>query len=352
VDNNSVMVRNVSFNQQPLFSLSTLESSAYVQDRWSPVQRVMIEAGGRWDRDSYLQKSFFSPRVAGTVLVSSGSETKFSAGVGLYYDRTNLLLASQALQGSRTDAFLAPMAQTIVASFTVDPARLAMPRFTNWSAGLERRMPGKVYARLDYVSRHGVDGWAYEGQPNGVFQLQNNKRDRYDAAQITLRKEWKRGYPLLFSYTRSHARSNETVDFSMDNFTTGNQAGGPLPWDAPNLVNAWGAMPLFWKLKKFDVAASMIWHTGFPFFTVDQFGRLASGPAGHRFPDFFTLNPAVERKFAFHGYRWAGRVGIDNVTNSRNPFAVDNVVTSPSFLLFFGTGHRTLNGRIRFLGRI
>jgi hypothetical protein len=107
-----------------------------------------------------------------------------------------------------------------------------------------------------------------------------------------------------------------------------------------------------WKLKKFDFAWSMIWHTGFPFVTIDQFGTILSGPGQFRLPDFFTMDPAIERKFAFHGYRWAARIGIDNVTNRLNPFFVDNNVNSPGFGNFFGTGHRTLNGRIRFLGKI
>ena len=143
----------------------------------------------------------------------------------------------------------------------------------------------------------------------------------------------------------------ESVDFSLDNFTTGTQVGGPLPWDAPNLVTAWGSTPLFWKLKKFDFACSMLWHSGFPFVTIDQFGRLVAGPAAHRFPDYFTVNPAVERKFVFRGYRWAARVGLDDVTNRQNATVVDNNINSPGFLTFFGTSHRTLNGRIRFLGR-
>jgi hypothetical protein len=63
------------------------------------------------------------------------------------------------------------------------------------------------------------------------------------------------------------------------------------------------------------------------------------------------MDPAIERKFVFRGYRWAARVGVDNVTGRLNPFFVDNNVNSPTFLSFFGTGHRTLNGRIRFLGK-
>jgi len=66
---------------------------------------VIIEPGGRWDRDTFLGRNFFSPRIAGTVLISSASETKFSAGIGIYYDRSNLALASNGVQGTRTDEF-------------------------------------------------------------------------------------------------------------------------------------------------------------------------------------------------------------------------------------------------------
>ena len=353
VDSNNVLLRQVNFQNAPPFSLNTLESSAYAQDRWSAFQRLVIEAGGRWDTDSFLGRNLFSPRIAGTLLADAASETKLTAGIGVYYDRTNLSMASQAVQGLRTDMFFSPVVRTILASFIVDPARLVMPRFINWSAGIERRMPGRIYLRLDFLSRHGAHGWAFERQPNGAFLLLNNKQDRYDAGQITLRKDLKPGYPFLFSYTRSKARSNETISFSLDDFTTGTQIGGPLTWDAPNQITSWGTYPLpsIWKFRKFDVACSMIYHTGFPFITVDQFGQLVSGPAAHRFSTFFTLNPAVERKFHFKGYLWAARIGINNVTNSQNPNFVDNDVNSPSFLTFFGQSHRTLNGRIRFLGR-
>ena len=95
----------------------------------------------------------------------------------------------------------------------------------------------------------------------------------------------------------------------------------------------------------------MIWRTGFPFVTVNQFQELVDGPAVHRFPHYFTLNPAIERKISFRGYLWALRVGIDNVTNSENPLFVNNVADSSFYLTFSGFGRRTLNGRIRLLGR-
>jgi hypothetical protein len=351
VDASNTLLREITFQNVPAFSLSTLESSAYIQDRWSVLERLVVEGGARWDRDSYLGRNMFSPRLAGSFLLNRKTETKLSAGVGVYYDRTSLLLVSQASQGSLTDVFFAPTPMTINSNFIVNPNLLTMPRYLNWSAGVETRLPKNIYFKAEYIRRHGQSDWAYINQPSGSFLLEPTRQNHFDGVQVTLRKEFKRGYPFMLSYMRSSTRSNQTVDFSLDNFIVGNQQPGPLPWDAPNLLQSWGSTPLFWKLKKFDLAYSTIWRSGFPFSTVNQFGVLVSSPGQFRFPDFYTLNIAVERKFNFKGYRWAARVGIDNVTDSPNPTAVDNNINSPTFLSFFGQGHRTLNGRIRFLGR-
>jgi hypothetical protein len=351
VDGTGALLRQITFSNAPPLSLSTLEAGAYIQDRWTPMQRVIIETGGRWDHDSYLGRDFFSPRIAGTMLISAASETKLSAGIGIYFDRSNLALASNGSQGTRTDEFFSPLAALFTPTFTVDPRLLTLPRYNNWSVALERRLPGKVYARLEYLSRHGAHGWDFASQSGNNFLLLSDKKDRYDGAQLTLRKELKRGYPAMVSYTRSRATSNQTVDFAIDALLVGNQVGGVLPWDSPNQLQTWGSYPLPWKLKKFDMAWSSIWRSGFSFVTIDQLGQIVSGPGQFRFPDFFTVNATVERKFGFHGYLWAARIGVDNVLNRQNPTVVDNDVNSPTFLTFFGTDHRTLNGRIRFLGK-
>jgi hypothetical protein len=351
VDGTGALLRQITFSNAPPLSLSTLEAGAYIQDRWTPMQRVIIETGGRWDHDSYLGRDFFSPRIAGTMLISAASETKLSAGIGIYFDRSNLALASNGSQGTRTDEFFSPLAALFTPTFTVDPRLLTLPRYKNWSVALERKLPGKVYARLEYLSRHGAHGWDFASQPGNNFLLLSDKKDRYDGAQLTLRKELKRGYPAMVSYTRSRATSNQTVDFAIDALLVGNQVGGVLPWDSPNQLQTWGSYPLPWKLKKFDMAWSSIWRSGFSFVTIDQLGQIVSGPGQFRFPDFFTVNATVERKFGFHGYLWAARIGVDNVLNRQNPTVVDNDINSPTFLTFFGTDHRTLNGRIRFLGK-
>ena len=51
-----------------------------------------------------------------------------------------------------------------------------------------------------------------------------------------------------------------------------------------------------------------------------------------------------ERRFTFRGKRLALRVGVNNLTDHRNPTAVNNVIGSPQYLQFFGDEGR--HGRL------
>jgi hypothetical protein len=353
VDANNNVVRRTTFQNVPRFEQGLTESSAYLQDRWNVSDRLVVEGGMRFDHDSFVRDLLPSPRIAASLLVDKSSDTKVSAGIGRYYDRTSLDLTTRPLQGARTDFFFNPdgtlMLPPIPTSFTVSRAGLQAPRFLNWSGSLERRLPWQIYGRVEYIQRRGTHGFAYEPSATGVFTLGNNRQDRYRSFSITLRKELQRGYPLFLSYTRSYAHSNEILDFSVDNLVFGPQVSGPLFWDAPNQLVSWGWLPThFWKV---DFAYSLIWRTGFPFLALNNQQQLVPSVGFFRFPDFVTLNPAIERKFTLHHYQFAVRLGIDNITNNQNPGAVNNDIQSPQFLTFSGTSHRTLNARIRLLGR-
>jgi hypothetical protein len=354
VDANNNVVRRTTFTNVPRFDQGLTEASAYAQDRWNVSDRLVVEGGMRFDRDSFVRDFLPSPRLAASVMADKPSETKISAGIGIYYDRTSLDLITRPLQGARTDFFFNPdgtlVQPPIATSFMVNRAGLQAPRYLNWSASIERKLPWKIYGRVEYLNRRGTDGFSYEPLGStGVFNLADNRQDRYHSTSITLRKELQRGYPLFVSYTRSYAHSNEILDFSVDNLVFGPQVSGPLFWDAPNQLVSWGWLPThFWKI---DFAYSLLWRTGFPFLAVNNQQALVPSAGFFRFPNFVMLNPAIERKITLHHYQFAVRLGIDNITNNSNPASVNNDIQSPQFRTFSGTGHRTLNARIRLLGR-
>jgi hypothetical protein len=91
--------------------------------------------------------------------------------------------------------------------------------------------------------------------------------------------------------------------------------------------------------------------TGFPFSVTNEQGYLVGQPNALRFPDYLTVNVALERRFRFHGYLWAWRVGLINALGRSNPNVVNSDFNSPQYLAFGGGQARAVNVRLRFLGR-
>ena len=350
--------RRTRFFGPPRYQKPNFESSAYAQDRWSPTDRMLLEYGLRGDWDEVLRDPVLSPRVATTYLLNRESLTKLSAGVGVVYDRTNLDLVTRPLQGIRLDQNYAPDGITsigapILTSFAANAAALEPPRFVNASVAVERMLPKATYLRIEVLEKRGRHGFDYVNlSPSpfvaGRYLLTSGKNDRYDSVSITAHKKFAVNHELFGSYTHALARSNAVLDFSLDNPLFAQQTGGPLAWDSPNRLISWGWLPIG---GQFDFAYSADWRTGFPFSVVNSDRALVGTPGELRFPDYFSLDLHVERRFHLHGYEFAARLGVNNATGRKNPAVVNNDIDSPQFLTFGAFQHRAFTARIRFLGR-
>ena len=360
--------RYSTFTAAPLHYQYNAEVSAYVEDRWSPMDRLLIEPGVRLDWDEIVRAAELSPRLAATYVLDNSGTTKLSAGIGLVYEETPIFLVARPFAGSREDTFFtenASCAPTCVTTsgptptaFTADTNGLKVPRFVNWSVGLEKKLPGSVYLKAEYMERHGSRGFVYDtltGAPSGNFVLQNTRDDRYKSFQISLRRNFRESYMLMGSYTRSRARSNEVLDFNVDNPILSAQGAGPYPWDTPNRFLSWGYFPLF-KLPivhQLEVAYSMEARTGFTFSELNTQQQLIGAPNGFRFPNYLSANLQLEKRFRMFGYYLAVRGGFDDITGRCNPFVVNSVIDpvnhpAPTFSACQG---RAFTSRIRFLGR-
>ncbi len=340
------------------------ETSGYIQDRWLLTDRLLVEPGLRFDWDQIIRSPLLSPRLAATYVLDSEGNTKVSAGIGIVYDPTNLLLVARPTAGQRLDSFfsfdpngnqLGPPVQ-VLTTFSANPGTLQEPRYVNWSIGLEQKLPWELYLKAEFLQKRGTHGFVYNtrnGLPGGNFVLQNTRDDRYHAFQLNLRRTFRQRYMVFGSYTRSSARSNQVLDFNVDNPILSPQAAGPYLWDAPNRFLSWGLVPFF-KLpvvKEIDVAYSLEARSGFPFSVLNDQQQLVEPPGSRRFPTYFSLNLYVEKRFhALHRY-FAIRLGFDNITDRKNPLIVNSNIESPQFLTFTAFDRRAFTTRIRFLGR-
>jgi hypothetical protein len=342
------------FPGAPALTQHNTELSGYVQDRWLLTGRVVVEAGIRHDWDQIVRRSLFSPRLAATWVLDNSGNTKLSAGFGVYYDATAIFLIARPRAGTRVDYFFNPDGSNpvISSSFSADLRFLQAPRIWNESIAVERKLPASIYLKVEYIRKRGIHGFVYDlvnpSSPNGDFTLANTRQDRYDGFQVSARHAFRNGHMIAASYVRSHARSNQVLDFNIDNPQFSPQQPGPLPWDTPNRFLSYGLLPL---LKGYDFAYSTEVHTGFPFNVVTDQQQLHEPPGSRRFPTWFTLNTHVEKRFHAFGYYWAIRGGFNNVTGRKNWLFVNNDIDSPDFLTYSVYNGRAFTGRIRFLGR-
>ncbi len=351
--------RLVTFSPVTPYGRNNFEASAYVEDHWSAGSRWMIEPGLRWDWDQIVRHPLFSPRLATSFLASEKRMTKLTAGVGVYYDTSDLDLVTRPLGGERIDSLYDASGQILlqppaVTLFQVNDRNLKGPRYLNWSAGIEQRFPHAVYFSAGYLQKRGSHGWAYSlpgtfpsQSVGGSYELEANKRDRYDAVEVSARKAFANGHVVFASYTRSNTRSNQVIDFTLENPVFGPQASGPFPWDTPNRLITWGWLPLS---HRFDAGYWLEWRDGYAFSAVNQNQQRVRPPNSLRFPAYFSLNLSVERRITLFGFQWAVRLGLDNATNHPNPVVVDNNVDSPTYHVFSGLQGRAVVGRLRLLG--
>ena len=368
-DKNFPCTRYSTFTDAPLHYQYNAEASAYIEDRWLVTDRLLIEPGLRLDWDEIIRTPLFSPRLAGTYVLDNSGNTKFSAGIGLIYDATPIFLIARPFAGTRQDTFYAIdptctattgcVATTgpVDTTFTVNPHTLQAPRFLNWSLALEKKLPAAVYLKAEFLEKRGTHGFVYNTLPTattGDFLLQNTRADRYDALQIPLRHNFRGTYMLMGSYTRSRVHSNQALDFNVDSPVLSPQQPGPYPWDTPNRFLSWGYVPFF-KLpviRQTELAYSLEARTGFPFNLTNDQQQLIAAPGSQRFPEYFSLNLQLEKRFHLLGYYFALRGGFDNLTDHQNPFFVNSNIDplhpSPTFAAFQG---RSFTSRIRLLGR-
>jgi len=344
------------------FSLHNAEAGGYVQDRWQTKAGLLVEPGLRFDWDEIVRRPEFSPRVA-AVYSPPGHEgsTKLSAGVGLYYDHTQLEYLTRALAGVRYDTYYeadgaTPAGPAQETDFVANDATLHEPRAVNWSLAAEQKLPGAIYAGVSFMQKRTSDLFSYVNAGPatlaGTYALTNAREDHYDSIEIQARRLFANGYTLFGAYTHSSARTNAALDYLPTPSPLGAQQSGPLAWETPNRVLSWGWLPLLLpRLRRhWDVVYTLDWHNGFPYTPVDATDDVVGAAGSRRFPNFVDFSPGLEWRFHFRGQYWGLRGVMENATDSNNPAVVNSDVDSPAFGSFSEFQGRAFTARIRLIG--
>jgi hypothetical protein len=363
------LISETLFPAPASFHAGDSEMSSWLLDTWRVSKRLQFNLGIRQDWDQRIDNLAWSPRAAFSWSPLASGRTRISGGYSLTHDAVTMDMLGRPLdQTAVTTQYnpdgtpAGPPAPTI---FTIGNAHLVLPRAINWTLGLDQQLSSRLYLSAKYLRRGASDGFTFINtlEPNappsllplpaadsaGIYQLTNLRRDEFDSVQISIRQKLSGQYEWMASYIRSRALSNAVLDPNTAEPLQVLASPVPMPWDAPNRLLAWAYLPLPFRNWAISVLADM--RSGFPFSVRDQSGLIVGAVDSYRYPLKFDLNIAIERLVTLHGYRFALRGGVDNMTGQANPTAVNNVTGTPQFLQFLGDEGRHYVVRIRFFGR-
>ena len=347
-------IEQIDFGPTARFDIHQNETAWFLADKWSPVQRLTFDLGVRFDRDSVTNSTNTAPRAGFVLLLTKDEKTLLKGGVGLFYDRVPLNIASFPFLPDRTVLTYDSTGQIVDSqpytnTFT---SGLRNPRSIGWNIELDRKLTSALVVRAGFLQRDTVHNFLLtpEIMPGqGSLSLSNGGSSFYREFHTTGVYKF-RGDTLNASYVRSKAYG----DLNDFNQFFGNDAApviepngrGPLPFDAPNRFLFWGQFNAPFKLlvnPTFDL------HTGFPYSLINE-GREFVGPRdSERFPRFNSLDLQITRPMPipFAHDRIKSRIGFSvyNVLNHFNPRDVQDDIDSDRFAALFNGVGRTFRGK-------
>jgi hypothetical protein len=354
------------------FQLPDASVGAYLNDHWQPWKPIVFDIGIRVDWDQLIGRAAPAPRLGIAYSPFADGHTKLVAGYSVVHGYTNLELFSRAYDQTAIVTPYSPqgLPETSAPTYFRIGPDLTLPRYDNFSGGVEHSFRENYDVKLEFLERHTHNALAYNRVPpaavlfqpqvltyglGGAYMLSNIRRDAYHGLDATIRHAFGDQYEWMVSYVRSRAASNGVLAPGVDIPLQVISATRPVPWDVTNRILSWGYLPLYPRhlkwLKNWAWAYLLDYRTGFPFSVANQAGIISGQVDSYRFPANLDLNLHLERRFIFRGYRFALRGGVNNLTDSRNPTAVISTIGSPQYLHFVGDEGRHLEFRLRFFGR-
>jgi hypothetical protein len=368
------VARHVTFIGSPFQNRKNFAAAEYVQDHWTPRPGVVVEAGLRAEWNEIVRDLEWAPRISAVWAPGRKRETKLSAGYGIFFDAIRLGVVAREQDEVSLSTFYSPSGALLYGpvpmSFVVDETSLRAPRYRTLSLSVERPLPYGFSGKATYQRRTGSQGFTFLPPSlsseadfyaaGAVFRLANARSDRYDAFEVSVHRTFAKRYEWFGGYTRSNARTNAVVEYSLENPIFGAQMSGHMGWDNPHRLLSWGWAPvpksllpewLRFATRETDVQYLAEFRSGFPFGAVNEEGLMVGRADGHRYPAYFNLNLHFEKRFRALHYLWSWRFGFNNLTNSGNPNTVNNNVDSSSYLTYGRGQSRAFSVRLRFLGK-
>jgi hypothetical protein len=336
-------------------AVSSTDIAAYLQDRWQPVNRILIEGGARVDRDGVLRNTTLSVRGGGALTLTDAGTFVLRAGTGRFVERTpSIIGAFQQFERVTDTRFAfdgvspigAPVTWTPLVSGSLEPAHSIA-----WNASIERTMK-RAFWRLSYLARSGRREFILNPVRTGsdaTVTLSSDGHSTYREIEIAGRASVGPRLEITGSYVHSHGEAdlNGYTGFfgtlrapfvSGNDFTTANG-------DVPNRLVA---RIRFAPSVRWLIAPVIEFRNGIPYSPIDDSLDIIPQTPRPRFPDVTTVDFTIERFVKVLKWRlWLG-VRVYNALDSFAPTDVQRSIASPRFGSFYGSQPPRIWAQVRF----
>ncbi len=346
--------QQIDFVGEGVLSRNTTEFSSFFEDKWTINDRLTLEYGVRFDRDSIANENNFAPRLAFAFAPIRDGRTVIRGGVGLFYDRINLNTATFSQMQDRliTNFGLDGRQVSQLQHMSVENGRFLTPRSVNWNIEFDREWLTNLRVRVGYQQRQAtreyiLDPLESETSASSLL-LRNGGRSRYREFQVTTRYTFRGHDELNAFYVRSRAIGdlNDLNSYyaNFENPIIRRNERSFLPFDVPNRFVFWGNFTMKYGIT---VAPVLDIRNGFPLSNIDE-DRNFVGPRNRagRFPNFASLDLQVLKRISAPGrfseqYRFRVGVKVFNLTNHFNPRDYQGNLASDAFGGFYnGVGRK------------
>ena len=361
---NLTLSQRVDFTPPATVRRSLNEADAFVQDRWVVNKQFTIDGGLRFDQDGITHRNTVAPRFALMLRPLKDDRTIIRAGIGLFYDRTPASL-SYFTAGNGTGT-LAHFPERTVTTYALDgitvtdgprlfvnvssPLRTA--RSVRWSLQLDRGLTKNLTGRIGYLQRSTRDAAIVQPLPDnsgsGQMLLASAGRASYRELQLLAIYDHGRFHNWNVSYVWSRARGdlNTTDNFLGDfpAFVVRSNQNGPLPFDAPHHLLAYGEIKAPFALT---ITPSLDIRSGFPYSIVNDRLDFIGARNQARFPMYLSLDAQILKGFKIPHFDKRVRAGVAvfNVTHHFNPRDVQNNTGSLNLGNFYNSLGTSVRGK-------
>lgn len=332
--------------------LASTDVAVFVQDRWRPGTRWLLDAGLRLDRDGVVGESNATGRAGFMAVLDEAGGSVLRGGLGVFYERTPSSVGTfDALEAVRDQRFGRdgrPASAGVVA--VPRSGDLHAPRSLTWSLGYTRQVGPTLVARVNLLARRGSREFVVQPrEAGGVLALSSAGRSAYRELELGVRYRSRRLLELHASYTRSEARAStnafSTLFGTVPVPVVGDDEYAPAPSDAPHRL-----------IGRVHVSASPTWlvaavveaRSGLPFGALDQFLDPVPPRNRYRMPAIAAIDLSVEHRVRVFGRQpWVG-VRIYNATNGHQPTDVQRRLDAADFGATYNSQPRQLRLQLRF----